>query len=95
MQLLDSQAASLEKELLVEWQGLKVKRASSARFVQERIISISYHIPLYYSIPCCIILRIIWRLAWIYAAQSSTVIAPKSKQVRDSNHILKPTSYII
>ena len=34
------------KELLVEWQGLKVKRESSAMFVQERIIS--YHIPLYH-----------------------------------------------
>ena len=33
--------------------------------------------------------------AWIYEAKGSIVIAPKSNQVRDPNHILKPTSYII
>ena len=40
MQLLDSQAASLEKELLVEWQGLKVKRESSARFFKNGLYQI-------------------------------------------------------
>ena len=93
MQLLDSQAASLE-EPLEEWQGLKVKRESSAMFVQERIVS--YHIIFHYVIIYHVVLYYVLYGGWPGSTRpKATVIAPKSNQHRDPNHIRKPTSYIM